>query len=67
MFQGAYTNKDQVKGRVNDAAEKIKEITGKVTGNPAKQIMGAAEKVVGKTRASYGDTKEKLQRPVFLP
>ena len=61
-FRELYMNKDQVKGRLNEAAGKIKEVAGKTTGHPATQIKGAAEKVAGKTQASYGDTKERLHK-----
>ena len=51
-------NKDQVKGRISQAKGKVKEVTGKVTGNKPLQGKGTVEKVVGKVRSSYGDAKE---------
>jgi uncharacterized protein YjbJ (UPF0337 family) len=55
-------NKDQVKGRVEEAKGKVKEAVGKVTGNETTKVKGRVEQVVGKTRASYGDAKEQLKK-----
>ena len=52
-------NKDQVKGRVQQAKGSVKETTGKVVGNSRLQGEGAAEKAAGKAQANYGNAKEK--------
>ena len=57
-------NKDQVKGRVEEAKGSIKETTGKVVGNPNLQTEGAVDKAAGKAQATYGDAKEKVKSAV---
>jgi len=54
-------NKDQVKGRVEEAKGSVKETTGKVVGNPNLQNQGTADKAAGKVQAGYGDAKEKVK------
>ena len=54
-------NKDQVKGRVEQAKGSIKEATGKVVGNPNLQTEGKVDKAAGKAQATYGDAKEKVK------
>jgi len=54
-------NKDQVKGRVEEAKGNVKEATGKVVGNKDLQARGIGEKVAGKAQATYGDAKEKVK------
>jgi uncharacterized protein YjbJ (UPF0337 family) len=51
-------NKDQVKGRVEEATGKVKEVTGKVTGNKTLEEKGKVEEIIGKVRAGYGDAKD---------
>ncbi len=57
-------NKDQVKGRVEEAKGSIKETTGKVVGNPNLQGEGTVDKAAGKAQATYGDAKEKVKSAV---
>jgi uncharacterized protein YjbJ (UPF0337 family) len=54
-------NKDQVKGRLNEAKGKVKEETGKALGNPRMQGEGHAEKATGKAQGAWGDAKEKAK------
>jgi uncharacterized protein YjbJ (UPF0337 family) len=54
-------NKDQIKGRVDEAAGKVKEKTGDALGNKRMENEGRADKVAGKTQAGYGDAKEKTK------
>ncbi|EFF75167.1 CsbD family protein [Achromobacter piechaudii] len=56
-------NKDQVKGRVEEAVGKVKEVAGKATGSTSTEVKGTAQKVAGKTQAAYGDAKDKAQKP----
>jgi uncharacterized protein YjbJ (UPF0337 family) len=51
-------NKDQVKGRLQEAKGKAREVAGKMTGKTSTEIRGKAEQVVGRTRAAYGDARE---------
>ncbi|KAI3590717.1 hypothetical protein D9X30_4202 [Cupriavidus sp. U2] len=55
-------NKDQVKGRMNEAKGKAKELAGKVTGKTSTEMKGKAQQVAGRTQASYGDTKEDMKK-----
>lgn len=54
-------NKDQVKGRIDQAAGKVKEKTGDLTGNKRMENEGKVDKNVGKGQAEYGDAKEKVK------
>ena len=55
-------NKDQVKGRVDEAAGKVKEVTGKVVGNKKLEEKGKTEEVAGAARAGYGDAKAEIRK-----
>ena len=59
--RGIFMNKDQVKGRVEEAKGSIKEATGKVVGNPNLRDEGTLDKAAGKAQATYGDAKEKVK------
>ena len=54
-------NKDQVKGRVNEAEGKIKEVAGKLVGNENLEAKGKVQKDLGKAQARYGDVKKDVQ------
>ena len=54
-------NKDQVKGRTAEAVGKVKEVTGRVTGDKELQTKGLADQVGGKVRATAGDVKEDVK------
>ena len=51
-------NKDQVKGRVEEAKGKIKEVAGRTVGNPDLKDRGTVQKVAGTMQKNYGDLKE---------
>jgi len=55
-------NKDQVKGRVEEAKGKVKETAGKMMGDENLEIKGKVQKNVGKGQAAYGDAKEEIKR-----
>lgn len=57
-------NKDQVKGRAEQAKGAVKETTGKVVGNKDLQAEGTVDKAAGKAQATYGDTKEKVKSAI---
>ena len=57
-------NKDQVKGRVEQAKGSVKEATGKAVGNTSLQGEGKVDKAAGKAQATYGDAKEKVKGAV---
>lgn len=49
---------DKIKGSLHEAKGKIKEETGKVTGNRDLEGRGAAEKTGGKVEKKVGDVKK---------
>ena len=51
-------NKDQVKGRVEEAKGTIKEATGKLVGDETLEAKGNIQKNLGKVQARLGDIKE---------
>jgi len=55
-------NKDQVKGRVDEAAGKAKKVVGKVTDDGSLKHKGRVQEVAGKVRAGYGDAKEEWKK-----
>ncbi|MGI4782720.1 uncharacterized protein YjbJ (UPF0337 family) [Ralstonia sp. 151470066-2] len=60
--RGRTMNKDQVKGRLQEAKGKIKEVAGKVTGDEKTQVKGNIEKNIGKARATMGDVREDVKK-----
>jgi uncharacterized protein YjbJ (UPF0337 family) len=55
-------NKDQVKGHVEEAKGAIKEVAGKILGNPSLEVKGNIEKNLGKTQAKIGEVREDLKK-----
>ena len=55
-------NKDQIKGRVEEAKGSIKEATGRMTGKPDLQDRGTAQKAAGKVQKTYGDVKDEVKK-----
>lgn len=53
-------NKDQLKGRVEEAKGRVKEAAGKLVGNERLVAKGRAAKLAGRTRASFGEVKRKI-------
>jgi uncharacterized protein YjbJ (UPF0337 family) len=54
-------NKDQVEGRVKEAAGKVQEVAGKAVGNTTQQVKGAINNTAGAAQAKYGDVKSDLK------
>ncbi|MGA7982369.1 MAG: CsbD family protein [Chromatiaceae bacterium] len=54
-------NKDQVKGRIEEAKGKVKEVTGKVVGKKEMEAEGNVQKNIGKAQAGVGDIKEDIK------
>jgi uncharacterized protein YjbJ (UPF0337 family) len=55
-------NKDQVKGRVNEAEGKVKEVVGKIVGNENLEVRGAVQKTLGVVQGKLGDIKEDVKK-----
>jgi uncharacterized protein YjbJ (UPF0337 family) len=60
-------NKDQVKGRMEQAKGNVKEAAGKVVGNEKLEAEGKVDKTAGKAQATYGDVKEDVKDAVKKP
>lgn len=54
-------NKDQVKGRAQEAKGDIKEAAGKLVGNQKLRGEGLIDQAKGKAQAGLGDAKEKVK------
>jgi uncharacterized protein YjbJ (UPF0337 family) len=54
-------NKDQVEGRVKEAAGKVQEVAGKAVGSTTQQVKGAVNKAAGAAQAKYGDVKNDIK------
>jgi len=55
-------NKDQVKGRVEEAKGKVKEVTGNILGKEDMELDGNIQKNVGKVQAGFGDLKQDIKK-----
>jgi uncharacterized protein YjbJ (UPF0337 family) len=51
-------NKDQVKGKLKEAAGETQETFGEVTGNTEHEARGHAKEQEGKAQKKVGDVKE---------
>jgi uncharacterized protein YjbJ (UPF0337 family) len=60
--EAAPINKDQVKGRVEEAQGSVKEATGKVLDDKGMEMDGNIQKNMGKIQADYGDLKQDVQK-----
>jgi uncharacterized protein YjbJ (UPF0337 family) len=54
-------NKDQVDGRVKEAAGKVQEVAGKTVGNTTQQVKGNINKNVGAAQAKFGDVRSRAE------
>jgi len=55
-------NKDQIKGRVEEAKDNVKEVTGKLLDNDYMELEGNLQKNVGKVNAGFGDLKDDVNK-----
>jgi uncharacterized protein YjbJ (UPF0337 family) len=55
-------NKDQVKGRAEEAKGKVKEVAGNILGDDEMELEGNLEKNVGKVKAGFGDLKDDIKK-----
>ena len=55
-------NKDQIKGRVEEAKGKVKEVTGKLLDNDDMELEGNLQKNVGKVNAGFGGLKDDINK-----
>ena len=54
-------NKDQIKGRVEEAKGALKEATGKLVGDETLEAKGNIQKNLGKVEAKFGDVKQDVK------
>jgi uncharacterized protein YjbJ (UPF0337 family) len=54
-------NKDQVKGRVEEAKGTIKEATGKLAGDETLEAKGNIQKNLGKVQGKLGDIEQEVK------
>lgn len=54
-------NKTQIKGVAKDAAGKVQEAAGQLTGNREQQAKGLGKQVAGKAEKGAGDVKQAVK------
>ncbi|AKJ31785.1 CsbD family protein [Caldimonas brevitalea] len=54
-------NRDQLKGRMEQAKGKTKEMAGRATDDLSLEAKGRVQKNVGDMRGDYGDAKERAK------
>ncbi len=54
-------NKDQVEGRIKEAAGKVQEVAGRTVGNTEQEAKGMLNKTAGAAQAKVGDAKETIK------
>jgi uncharacterized protein YjbJ (UPF0337 family) len=54
-------NKDRVEGSLEQAKGKVKEVTGKVTGDSKLETEGKADQVAGKVQNTVGGIKDSIK------
>jgi uncharacterized protein YjbJ (UPF0337 family) len=54
-------DKDRIKGKIEDAAGRVKRQVGEWTGDEKTQAEGLAEQAKGKTRNAVGKMKDELR------
>lgn len=57
-------NKDRIEGSAEQAKGKIKEVTGKVTGDSKLETEGKADQVAGKIQNTVGGIKDSIKEAV---
>ena len=53
-------NKDQVEGKLKQAAGKVQDARGDLTNDPDDDAAGKAKQVEGKIQEAYGDAKKTI-------
>lgn len=56
-------NKDRVEGKVKDIAGRVERQAGEWTGDPEKQVKGAAKQAAGKVQNAWGKAKDEVSKP----
>lgn len=58
-------NKDQMKGRAEEAKGTIKEATGKLVGDETLEAKGNIQKNLGRVQEKVGDVKQDVKKSVI--
>jgi uncharacterized protein YjbJ (UPF0337 family) len=56
-------NRDQTKGRIEQANGLAKETIGKIRGDKKQEQKGKTQKDLGRAQAQYGDHQEDIKKP----
>ncbi|MGI8905329.1 MAG: CsbD family protein [Candidatus Sumerlaeaceae bacterium] len=57
-------NKDQIKGRVEEVIGKVKQSTGRNSGDLDQQDEGAGQELKGKVQKTFGDVKHNIAKEI---
>ena len=57
-------NKDEIKGKVNEAKGAVKQKAGEAMDDPELQAKGAAERAAGKVQEGFGAAKRKVSEAI---
>ncbi len=55
-------NRDQIKVRMNEAKDKIKEVTGRLVSDKTLEEKGRIQSTIGKFQAEYGYFNDDLKK-----
>jgi len=55
-------NKDRIAGKAKDVAGRVERQAGEWTGDPKKQVKGAAKQVEGKMQNAFGKAKDTVEK-----
>ena len=55
-------DKDEIKGKAEQAKGYVKEKLGEATNDPDLEAEGTADRAAGKVREGYGEVKDKVKR-----
>jgi uncharacterized protein YjbJ (UPF0337 family) len=53
-------NRDEVKGKIDEASGTVKENVGRATGDPVLEEKGADQRASGKLEAGFGKARRKV-------
>jgi uncharacterized protein YjbJ (UPF0337 family) len=61
-YEEDYMNKDRVEGKLKDVGGRIERQVGEWTGDPKKQVNGAARQVEGKVQNAVGKVLDAVKK-----
>jgi uncharacterized protein YjbJ (UPF0337 family) len=57
-------DKDEIKGKAEQAKGYVKEKVGQATDDPDLEAEGTADRAAGEVREGYGEVKDKVKRAI---